>query len=376
MTEDQKRHEDSVLVGRTVEVAVKVGAIGLLLVLSFLIIRTFIVPILWGVIIAIGIFPVHQKLTAAIGNRKKIAAGILTIASLAILMTITIVFMDSTVSGIRTLRADIENGTITIPPPSDSVQDWPIIGEPVDEFWRLASENIQEAAQELSPYIKTYGRKFLSVLMGLGLMIIQFTISIIIAGVLLAKASAGGRVVVTFFNRVAGQQGESLAILAVATIRSVVQGVIGIAVIQSILAGVGLFAVGVPAAGLWALLVLFFAIIQLPPLLVLGPIIIFVFSTSEFTPALIFMLWSILVSLGDNFVKPFLLGRGIEVPMLVVLMGAIGGMMMSGFIGLFIGPVVLCISFKLISAWIENRPSQLQKSDDRLPDTNADLAGR
>jgi len=127
-----------------------------------------------------------------------------------------------------------------------------------------------------------------------------------------------------------------------------------VAIIQSVFAAIGLIAVDVPAAGIWALIVLFLAVIQLPPLLILGPIIIYVFSTAETPPAVIFMIWSILVSVSDTFLKPLFLGRGVDVPMLVILLGAIGGMISSGLIGLFIGSVVLSLGYKVFQAWLIN----------------------
>ena len=168
--------------------------------------------------------------------------------------------------------------------------------------------------------------------------------------------------VTAIFRRLAGKQGEEFATLSGATIRSVVQGVLGIAIIQSVLAGIGLVTVEAPAAGLWALMVLFLAVIQLPPLLVLGPIIFYVFSIAETTPAVLFMIWSILVSVSDTFLKPLFLGRGVEVPMLVILLGAIGGIMLSGLIGLFVGSVVLSLGYKVFQAWLNNDPALEQES--------------
>ncbi|HID31360.1 MAG TPA: AI-2E family transporter, partial [Desulfobacterales bacterium] len=279
MTEDNKKHTESTMfIGKSVEVAVRIGLIGLLVAWSFLIIRAFIDPVLWGVIIAIGFYPLHQKLAAVMGNREKLAALLLTIFALAVLAVPTVLLTDSTISGIEKLKGNIENGTLTIPTPSDKVAGWPVIGKPIDRFWRLASENMDEAIHKLTPFLKEHGKKVLSAIMGLGLTILQFVISIIIAGVLLVNAGAGGKAVQSIFSRVAGEQGETLANLAGATIRSVVQGVLGIAVIQALLAGAGLFFVGVPAAGLWALMVLFLAIVQLPTILVIGPIVVYVFS--------------------------------------------------------------------------------------------------
>jgi predicted PurR-regulated permease PerM len=369
MTDDSKKHSDpSMGMEKYIEVAARIGLVGLLVVWSLLIIKPFIQPVLWGVIIAIGFYPLHQKLASILGNRKKLSAALLTFFSLAILIGPVALLTDSSVGGIQTLNRKIENGTLTVPPPSDKVAEWPVIGKPIDRLWRQASENMDKTIQRLLPSIKKYGPKILSAFMSVGLTIVQFIISILIAGVLLVNAEAGERVTQTFLNRVAGEQGETLTILAGATIRSVVQGVLGIAVIQSLLAGAGLVAVGVPFAGFWALMVLFMAIIQLPPLLILGPIVLYVFSTHEITPAIIFMIWSFLVSISDSFLKPLLLGRGVDVPMLVVLLGAIGGMIMSGIIGLFVGSVILSISYKLFIAWINNDPHQLQPSAPLAPE--------
>ncbi len=357
---NQTHTDDAVFIRNSLEAAVRIGLVGILVVWSFMIVKAFINPVLWAIIIAIGFYPLHQKLAAVMGNREKLAAVLLTFLALAILIVPAVLLTDSTIVGIKTFKTGIENGTLTVPSPSEKVAEWPVIGKPIDKIWRQASENMEDLMHEHAPVIKEYGKKFLSAGIGLGLTLIQFIISTIIAGVLLVNASTGAKAARILFIRAAGEQGKSLAALSGSTIRSVVQGVLGIAVIQAILAGVGLLVMGVPAAGFWAIMVLVLAIVQLPPLLVLGPIIVYVFSAHATTPAVLFMVWSILVSLSDSFLKPLLLGRGVEVPMLVILIGAIGGMMMSGIIGLFIGPVVLSIGYKILCAWVENAPLQIQ----------------
>ena len=147
-------------------------------------------------------------------------------------------------------------------------------------------------------------------------------------------------------------KGDKMTDMSILTIRSVVKGVLGVAIIQAVLAGVGLIAIGVPAPGLWALAVLILAIIQLPPILILGPIAIWVFSVAEPVPATIFLVYSMIVSLSDAFLKPMLLGRGVETPMLVILIGAIGGAMALGIIGLFLGAVILALGYELLVAWM------------------------
>jgi predicted PurR-regulated permease PerM len=205
----------------------------------------------------------------------------------------------------------------------------------------------------IAPQLKEAAGWLLSTAAGAGVGVLQFVISIIIAGVILANAVGFGGFLKALATRLTGDRGEEFATLASKTVRSVAQGVLGVALIQSLLAGVGLLAADVPGAGLWALLVLLLAIVQLPPILILAPIILYVFSASSTTVAVIFMIWSILVSMSDAFLKPLLLGRGVEVPMLIILIGAIGGMISSGIIGLFTGAVVLALGYELFKAWLK-----------------------
>jgi|SaaInlStandDraft_7_1057024.scaffolds.fasta_scaffold15407_2 predicted PurR-regulated permease PerM len=346
--------DDKVFMNRVLEASIRIGLVVLLVTSCFLIIQAFIAPALWGIVIAVGVYPLHQKVAITLGNREKLAASILTLFAIALLILPTVLLTDSTINGIQGLSKNLEEGTLTVPPPPANVAAWPVIGKPLDDIWRLASDNIGAAVKTVEPELKKYGRKLLSAIAALGLAVIQFLIAIIIAGFLLANAESCKRAAHAIFNRLAGEQGDEFADLSGATIRSVVQGVLGIAIIQSVLAGIGLIAVDVPAAGLWALIVLFLAVIQLPPLLILGPIIIYVFSSADTTPAVIFMIWSILVSMSDTFLKPLLLGRGVDVPMLVILLGAIGGMMLYGLIGLFVGSVVLSLGYKVFQAWLIN----------------------
>ena len=132
------------------------------------------------------------------------------------------------------------------------------------------------------------------------------------------------------------------------------QGVIGVAAIQAVLGGLGMFAMDVPGWGLWTVLILVFAIAQLPPLIVLGPVIVYVFSVADTTPAVIFMIYSLIVSASDGFLKPLFLGRGMDTPMLVILLGAIGGMLAAGIIGLFIGAIILALGYELFMAWLND----------------------
>ena len=195
--------------------------------------------------------------------------------------------------------------------------------------------------------------KALGLLRGLGSAVVQTIVAIIIAGFMLAHTEGSRKAAVGFTTRLAGERGEEIVVLMVKTIRSVAQGVLGVALIQATLATIGLIFAGVPGAGIWGLLVLVLAVMQLPPLLVLGPIIPYVFAHNDSTTvAIIFTVWSIIVSISDGFLKPMFLGRGVDVPMPVILIGAIGGMIAHGILGLFIGAIVLAVGYMMYKGWM------------------------
>jgi predicted PurR-regulated permease PerM len=248
--------------------------------------------------------------------------------------------------------AQLDSGTLSVPPPSESVRSWPVIGEPLYKFWSLASNNLEAALSKITPQLKKFGIPLLSAAAGAGVGILKFVVSIIIAGVLLANDAGCSQAALAIATRLTGERGFKLVELAVATVRSVTLGILGVALIQTLLASLGFLLVGVPGAGLWALLVLILAVVQLPTILVLGPIIIYVFSTSGTVIAVVFAIWSILVGISDAFLKPLLMGRGVDVPMLVIFIGAIGGFMTSGIIGLFVGAIIFSIGYKLFLVWL------------------------
>jgi predicted PurR-regulated permease PerM len=162
--------------------------------------------------------------------------------------------------------------------------------------------------------------------------------------------------------RLAGERGADLVELARATVRSVARGILGVALIQAILAGLGCLVVGVPGAGLWALVVLILAVVQLPTFIILAPIVIYVFYTTGTVPAVLFAIWNLLVGGCDSFLKPVLMGRGVDVPMLVVFIGAIGGFILNGIIGLFLGAIILSLGFKLFELWLNVNAEEKETS--------------
>ena len=213
--------------------------------------------------------------------------------------------------------------------------------------------NLEATLNKFSDELKSLGRQVVSFAGSMAIGILQFVISIIIAGVFLVSAEGGHKTAVKFSSSLVGDSGEALIGLSVATIRSVAKGVLGVAIIQALLSAIGLVAIGVPAAGIWAFAVLLLAIMQLPPIIILAPIAIWVFSVAEPMPATIFAVYAFIVSASDGFLKPLFLGRGMDIPMLVILLGAIGGMILSGIVGLFLGAIVLALGYTILVAWMK-----------------------
>jgi predicted PurR-regulated permease PerM len=344
---------DKVILSRVLEATIRIGLIAALAFWSFQIFAPFLHPVIWGILIAIATYPVFCWLRAKLGERNGLAAILFALLALAILITPTVMLSASLIDSAQNLAQGLKDGTVNVPAPPESVATWPVIGKSLDKIWNLASVNLEAALNQLKPQLGAFSSWLLSAVAGAGIGVLQFVISIFIAGVLLAKASAGQRAARAIFIRLAGERGEELVALAGATVRSVARGVLGVALIQALLAGIGLIAAGVPAAGFWALLVLLLAVVQLPPILILGPIVIYVFSVASTVTAVVFMIWSIIVSASDSLLKPLFMGRGVEVPTLVILIGAIGGMMLNGIIGLFVGPIILAISYTLFMAWLD-----------------------
>lgn len=340
---------------------IQIGALLLLLIVCHNIVKPFISILIWALVIAVGLYPAHNSLTAKLGGSAKRSVLLLVVVGLAIVITPMWLTAGSTIDALQNASANIEAGTVRIQPPNEKVADWPLIGEPIYAFWNSAASNVESTMNSYAPQLKSFAKSAASFAAGMLLGALQFIVSIIIAGALLMNAESGHRVARKIAVGLMGDEaGEKMTNLSILTIRSVVNGILGIAVIQAIAAGIGLAVMGVPAPGLWALAVLVVAIVQLPPWLVLAPIAVWVFSVAAPVPATIFAVYMLVVSLADMVLKPMLLGRGVDAPMLVILVGAIGGAMTMGIIGLFLGAVVLAVSYELLVAWM---------SPNEVPDT-------
>ncbi len=351
MTENSA--DDRRFLNRMVEATVRIGLIALLAIWCFRIMEPFVVPMIWGLIIAVAAHPGYVRLRSLLGGRGGLAGVLFVIIGLVVMVVPTVVLSGTLVNGVRDLMEGFDQGTLSIPPPPASVAGWPVIGEPVHNFWSEAASNLESALLDIAPQIRAAATWLLGAAAGLGVGLLQFVFAIVIAGVLLTQDEAGRRATWSIAHRLAGDSGVQFAALAEATVRSVTRGILGVAFIQSILAGLGFLAVGVPAAGLWALLCLLLSVVQIGIFPVTIPILIYVFSQVDTVTFVAFLVWSLFIGALDNILKPLLLGRGVAVPMAVIFIGAIGGFLTSGIIGLFVGSVVLVLGYKLLLAWLE-----------------------
>ena len=338
---------------KALDAAIKLGLVLLLLTWCFHIAAPFINPFTWGVIIAVAIYPLHQKTTEMLGAREKLSATLITAILLIILLGPCVMLADIIGENMHNLAHKIQNQSLSIPPPNAKVINWPLIGKPVYHFWQTASTNLEETIKQLAPQLTSMTSWLISSSASTMLTILQLLVSVIIAGILLVNGASGRTLAVAIAKRVTGHRGEELTELSIATIRGVARGVLGVAVIQSLLAGIGFYVADIPGAGILTLLCLLIAIVQLPTFILFLPVIAYVFSEHSALFAGVFMVWTLAVGSLDNILKPLLMGRGIDLPMLVIFIGAIGGMAYSGIIGLFVGAVILALGYKLFLSWLD-----------------------
>jgi predicted PurR-regulated permease PerM len=351
VTPDQPIPDKSYL-SRAVEISIHIGLVALLVAACFLVLSPFIAMVAWGLTIAIAGYPAYRWLRRLLGGRGGLAAALFTALLLAVLIVPIVMLSRTLVEGSQAVAARLQNGSVTIPPPPPNVATWPIIGEPLSDLWGLASTNFSAALGRFAPQLKGAATQLLSAAAAVGLGVLQFFISIVVAGLLLANSSQGARTSRKLAIHLFGKRAEEFETLAGATIRSVTTGILGVALIQSLFAALGFLVVGLPGAGLWVLMFLIAAVLQVGgPALI--PFVIYVFATASTAKAVVFMTWCILVGLMDNVLKPLLLGRGLPVPILVVFLGAMGGFIALGIIGLFVGPIILSVGYKLFLAWLD-----------------------
>ena len=353
MSEDRKIDSEE-LNATIVGLAIRLAFLGVVLFLSLSIVHPFLETIAWSVVWAVALYPVFDLIARWLGGRPRLAAALTTILLLLIIIgPVTWLGLDL-VDVPKMIYARLDSGALSVPPPVETVKNWPLIGEPIFQFWQLASTNLSAALAKMAPHLKPLGSTLLGAAGSVGTAILQFFASVIVAGFLLAPGPMLVDAATVFLHRRVSQRGNEFMQLAGATIRNVSQGVIGVSLLQALLAGIGLMAAGVPGASLIAFGVLVLGIIQIGPTVIIIPVIIWSWMTMEPWTALIFTAYMVPVNLIDNVLRPIIFARGLKTPMLVIIVGVIGGTLSNGIIGLFVGPIVLAVTWDLLVAFVRN----------------------
>jgi predicted PurR-regulated permease PerM len=345
------------------EVLIRAGLIFALAALCFQIFAPFLTLMVWGLILAVTLYPMQEYVAAKMGGRQGLAATLIVILGIALIVVPTAILMSSLGDSVQRLIHDVQSDALVIPAPRESVAGWPVIGERVYALWSQAHADLPALIKSMQPKIGDLAKSALAFVASIGGGLLLFLAALIIAGILMAFGRSGSRASVAISERLAGPaRGAEFATLATATIRAVAQGVIGVAFIQAIIVGLCLLVAGVPWAGVLAMIALVLGIAQIPALIVTLPAIAYIWLLGDYGKgeAILFTLLIFVAGLADNVLKPLMLGRGVDAPMPVILIGALGGMAAAGILGMFVGATLLALGYQLFMGWVAaNRSVEL-----------------
>jgi predicted PurR-regulated permease PerM len=342
------------------DVLIRAGLVVALVVFCYRIFHPFLNLMLWSMILGVTLYPLHKKIRRKLGGRNGLTATLVVLLATVVVLVPVYLLASSLATSAEHAATALRTGTLEIPPPSDAVDDWPVIGDQAHDIWLEASTDLDAIAHDYQPELKSFGLAVLSKIAAAGVGLLLFVVALCLAGVFMAYGEGGQRAATASFERIFGQgRGKHITELCTATIRAVAQGVIGIAFIQALLVGVAFIVMDIPGAGLLTLAVLLMGIAQLPAAVLTIPVIIFVLASQGIDAGtIVFAVYTFIAGLADNVLKPLMLGRGVDVPMPVILIGALGGMVTGGVIGLFIGPVALAIGYELYWQWVREIPPE------------------
>ena len=350
---------------RLLDVLIRAGFIALLAALCYIVFAPFLTLMVWAIILAVTLYPLHDALARRLGGRQGLAATIVVLAGCVLIITPTALLLNSFGSSLHEFIRAVQDNTVAVPPPRESIKGWPFVGEKIYGIWSQAHSDLPGLVQSMQPKIGELARKAVAIVAGIGVGLLQFLASFIIAGILMAYGEAGARGARAIFERITGgDRGEAFARLSTATIRAVAQGVIGIAFVQALLVGLALLVAHVPWAGVLAAITLVLSIAQVPALIVTLPAIGYIWSSGDYGTgaAIVYTIALLVAGMADNVLKPLMLGRGVDAPMPVILLGALGGMATAGILGMFVGATLLALGYQLFMAWVATNPESSRTS--------------
>ena len=344
------------------DVFIRAGIIFALVLFCYRIFSPFLGLMAWSVILAVTLYPVHQKLARRMGGKQGLAATLLVVAGLVLIGVPAAILMGSLGDSLQNFIASLRAGTLKVPAPAAGVAEWPLVGSRLHDIWTQAHADLPALIRSRQPQVTDLARQALGVVAGIAGGALLFLFAFIVAGIVMAWGQPGARAIRSIFGRFFGsRRGDEFALLCTQTIRAVALGVLGVAFLQATALGIIMVVAGVPFAGVLALVVLLLGIVQAPALLVSLPVIIWIWSSGSYSAgaAVTFTVLLLVGGLLDNFLKPLLLGRGVDAPMPVVLLGALGGLATTGLVGMFVGAVFLTLGYQAFMWWVANSPDSV-----------------
>jgi len=354
------------------ETLIRFGLIAFMVVVCVWVFEPFAKFALWALILAVALYPLHQRLTNSLNGRQGLSATLLVVASLILIGAPTVMLGDSFAGHAKDAYTAYQNDTITIKRPDPSVAEWPIIGDKLYNAWSTAADDLPGYLKSYRPQLKQILGKVLEAAAGTAGAVLLFLGALIIAGIMMAYGGPGSQAIQRILCRLTDpMRGVRLQALITATIRSVATGVIGVAFIQALLLGVGFYMAGVPAAGVLSIIVLLIGIAQVPASIIALPVVAYIWWSGDASTAIniVWTIYLIAAGMADNLLKPLLLGRGVDAPMPVILIGAIGGMVSAGIVGLFLGAVLLAVGYKAFMLWVNDDEESTSSEPEQIEST-------
>lgn len=347
------------LARRLLDVFIRAGVVLVLVLLCHHFFSPFLTMMLWALILSVTLYPLHQMLANRMGGRQGHAATLIVVLGIGLIFTPTAMLASSFGDSVHHLVNGVRDNTLAVPTPPQSVAEFPIVGKKAYAAWSKAHSDLPGFIKSMQPKVGELAGKALGIVASLGGGALMFLFSFIVAGIMMAFGESGARAMRAIFERIAGvAQGAEVAALATSTVRAVAAGVIGIACIQALLVGVALLIAGVPFAGVLAVVVLVLGIVQVPAAIVTLPVIAWIWLGGDYetTPAIAYTALLMVSGSVDNILKPLVLGRGVDAPMPVILLGALGGMATDGILGMFVGAAALALGYQIFMRWVADNP--------------------
>lgn len=328
--------------------------IGGLLISTIWVMLPFLAAIIWALTLVIATWPLMLWIQHHVGNRRSIAVFVMTVMLLLVLIVPFWLAIGMIVDNMDRITELVRIGlNIRLPQPPPWLSDVPLIGDRIHEVWvRLASVGMNELAPRLKPYAGELAQWFATAAGSLGAMFLQFLLTTAIAAIMYARGENGAAAAIRFFRRLSGDRGEMAVRLAGQAIRGVALGVVITAVAQTTLSGIGLLVVGTPFAAVLTAIIFVLCLMQIGPGLVLVPAVIWMYYVGDTLWATVLLLFTVVAGTMDGYLRPILIRKGADLPLLLIFAGVIGGLISFGILGIFVGPTLLAVAYTLLDAWI------------------------